>query len=385
MAWDDGSSAFPLSLGLDQPPVYGAPPAPTPAPQAQPPQGPMAPGQSYSALINSLAARANAPGKAIYTPEEIAQRKADNATQYQLGILGQLSGDSALSDVGGLVFKQALAQRTPTVTEKGSADPLTGEFTPNAAYQQEKTQAELDKVTQAQAAAVQQDYENRQHAADQKFLAQQAQASAQLIAGMAGAQRGAALQDRQDNLNAKLELDMQGRFASDTKPYQLAYDASGNLLDLLNTATPNKPLTSTSQVAAVDFMNQIMNPHSIVRDASVQRLVDAQGLTGRMGNLYNSVMLGQPLTTQQLTDMGNLAQIYRGSALSKLQSTATNYVGVAQNRKLNPANVIINPAYRPDPALAQGGGATASPAAPATPGAGGGAISLDAWLKSKGH
>lgn len=87
-----------------------------------------------------------------FSPEQIAQRRADNANQYDLGMLAQLSGHPAASALGGQIFKQALADRTPKVTERGSYDPITQQYTYDPEYLREKDQGNIDRMLAAQAA-----------------------------------------------------------------------------------------------------------------------------------------------------------------------------------------------------------------------------------------
>lgn len=115
----------------------------------------------------ALEARLNAPQQPLRTPEQIAQLRAENDRQYQLGMLAQLSGDENLQGLGGQIFKQALAGRQPKQTEKGVLDPFTGQFTYNPEYQQEMTQAQLNRINTMRAEGYQRWLSDRQRAEEQ--------------------------------------------------------------------------------------------------------------------------------------------------------------------------------------------------------------------------
>jgi hypothetical protein len=93
------------------------------------------------ALYDAAVAKLNAPRAPMFTPEQITQRRNDNERDYQIGLLAQLSGDQGLSNVGGQVFKQALAARKPTISERGSSDQITGEFTYDPDYMRQRDEA----------------------------------------------------------------------------------------------------------------------------------------------------------------------------------------------------------------------------------------------------
>jgi hypothetical protein len=95
----------------------------------------------YAAQIEAMRARMQQPQPPMYSPEEQQARLAQNAQLQQLGLLGQLSGNEALGNVGGTIFKQALAARQPRVSDKGVADPLTGKFNYHPDYLRERDEA----------------------------------------------------------------------------------------------------------------------------------------------------------------------------------------------------------------------------------------------------
>lgn len=124
----------------------------TPQPWAQvAPDGSYAYNDPFQAQVDMLQQRMNAPQQPTYTPEQVASRKADNANQYALGVLGTLSGNQGLTDVGGQVLKQALANRQVKYTDHGTYDPLSGEFNYSPDYLQERDAGMLNGALQRQA------------------------------------------------------------------------------------------------------------------------------------------------------------------------------------------------------------------------------------------
>ena len=107
----------------------------------------------YAAAIAAQRARLEQQQAPAFTPEQQAQRVAQNQREYELGMLGQLSGDAGLSDLGGQVLKRALAARDPRVTEKGTADPLRGTFTYSPQYLREQDENKLAALERASAGA----------------------------------------------------------------------------------------------------------------------------------------------------------------------------------------------------------------------------------------
>lgn len=127
----------------------------------------------YAELIAAQEAKLAKPQAPAYSPEEQAQRVAQNQREYELGMLGQLSGDQALGGVGGHVLKQAMAMRSPRVTEKGTADQLRGTFTYSPEYLREQDQNQLARFQQASAGAQQQKILAANAAAERADLARQ--------------------------------------------------------------------------------------------------------------------------------------------------------------------------------------------------------------------
>lgn len=146
------ATAFPNALRISAGgPVGNTTGQPQPWAQQDPDGGGYAYNDPYQAQIDYLQQRAAAPAQPTYNPDQIKQRKDDNANQYALGLLGTLSGNQGMSDVGGQVLKQALANRQVKYTDHGTYDPLSGEFNYSPDYLQERDATMLNGAYQRQA------------------------------------------------------------------------------------------------------------------------------------------------------------------------------------------------------------------------------------------
>jgi len=160
----------------------------TPEPWGQvAPDGSYAYNDPFQSQIDMLQKRMNAPMQPAYTPDQIAQRKSDNANQYALGVLGTLSGNQGLSDVGGQVLKQALANRQPRYTDHGIYDPLSGQFNYSPDYLQERDAGMLNGALQRQAQAYMQWNETQSRNQQRAEAAQQHMETLFALKGMGNA------------------------------------------------------------------------------------------------------------------------------------------------------------------------------------------------------
>jgi hypothetical protein len=80
------------------------------------------------------------------TPEQASKRRAQNDLDTQFGMLMQLTGNEAAGGIGASVLKKALAARTPQITEKGWANPETGEFTYDPDYLQRQDEEDRQRI-----------------------------------------------------------------------------------------------------------------------------------------------------------------------------------------------------------------------------------------------
>lgn len=147
------ATAFPNAMRVSVGGPVGNNGQPQPWAQVDPSGGGYQYNDPYQAQVDFLQQRMAAPQAPTYTPEQVTQRKADNANQYALGLLGTLSGNQGAADVGGQVLKQALANRQTRYTDHGTFDPISGEFNYSPDYLQERDAGMLQGAMQRQAQA----------------------------------------------------------------------------------------------------------------------------------------------------------------------------------------------------------------------------------------
>lgn len=240
------------------PQALGAPQAPPAAPQQ--PAGPpdmFAPWvDPNSAQLDALQARLNAPQQPTFTPEQIKQRKDENANQYALGLLGQLSGNQQLGDVGGSVFKQALANRQPKYTDHGTYDPVTGEFNYSPDYLYDRTQQQYNTVAN-RSASQQAAYLMNQQRIAEKLQAtrennERSRANAFVIAGGGGFGAGQPAQIGSSGQGWPVYRDKQGNL--------LTYDTNGQPVRYQGAVSPKETsgAPTEDQAKAAGWYEQAM-------------------------------------------------------------------------------------------------------------------------------
>lgn len=114
-----------------------------PAPVA-PPQ--VAVGPSPYELALAELSKQDSPAGPMFSPEEAQARQEQNDRLVQAGLVGQLSQDRGINNVGGSVFKQALQARQPVTSKQGILDPLTGQMSESPEYKDEKVASRKDRV-----------------------------------------------------------------------------------------------------------------------------------------------------------------------------------------------------------------------------------------------
>lgn len=203
-----------------------------PPPAAAPAAGPdmFAPWvDPNAAQLAALQARLDAPQQPTFTPEQIQQRQQENANQYALGALGQMSGNKDLGDVGGSVFKQALGNRQPKYTDHGTYDPITGDFNYSPDYLYDRTQQQYNNVANRSASQQTQYLMNQQRIAERLQATREnndrSRTNAVVIAGGMGLGSGQPMQIGSSPQGWPVFRDKQGRLltystAGDTVPYQ---------------------------------------------------------------------------------------------------------------------------------------------------------------------
>lgn len=312
------------------------------------------------ATLEALKARQGQPAQPMYTPEQAQQRTDANRQEYDLGMLSALSSDEGMRNVGGMLFKSALAARQPKVTERGVFDPITGKYTYNPGYQDEKLQAQIVSAQEQEARLQNQFLEGRQKAreSDQR-QADSIQARRELAAIAAGA-RG----DTQAQLAAQRTATMEDHLRKDlegqTKSLQDELTATGNLKSLITGYAGVKP-DPMGQQAIIMLFNKFLDPHSVVREGEFNRVAQAGGLFTRAQVMLGKVARGDLMTPDMISQIQKIAQIYEDASNAKGRVIASQYADVAGRRGLDVRNVITNANWLPQAAPAKPPGPAPAP------------------------
>lgn len=311
----------------------------------------------YEALRVALQQKMQQPVAPMYTPEQVAQRRADNEQQYQLGLLGQLSGDEALGGVGGQVFKQALAARAPKITEHGVADQLTGEFRYDPDYLRQRDEQQLAGLDQRSAAARAAFDAQRAQAADRRWQQQQHDEAMAAMRASSASSADASRKGAQDARVWHAEDSLRNDYDRITKDTREEMAMTQKLQQTI-AGYAGRPMDGQAQQAVVILLNKFLDPGSVVREGEFDRVVRAQGLEATAGNYLNKIMKGEFLSPQATAQIQYLASVYQSAAEAKMRQVGSNYNRIAKSRGLDPSNVISDPRWRePDPEAAGGGAA----------------------------
>jgi hypothetical protein len=313
-----------------------------------PPVDPMA---EYDAMIRAQQERMARPQAPMYSPEEQDARQTGNERDYALGLLGALSGGKTAGDVGGLVLKNAIAARQPKVSERGSADQITGKFTYNPDYLTEKQEAELTRLQTGKAEAARKIQEDERRSEDRR----QASADRRAALGAAGAGRAAA----QDARNWTVEDRMLDDFNKETKTHQMVLGSFQNLQSIA------QKTDAPSDIAFIYSYMKMLDPGSVVREGEFATAQNAAGIPERIRNAYNGAMQGTRLNPQQRAEMLGTAGRLAQQAETGMRQIGQQYVEKGTRRQLNPENIVTDPRWRkpaaaPPPPPKREGGATGS-------------------------
>jgi len=162
-----------------------------------------------------------------------------------------------------------------------------------------------------------------------------------------------------DTKNWRNEDNLRGDFDKLTKDLRDQIQSTGNITQIINATPPGQKPDAITQQSLVILLNKFLDPGSVVREGEFDRVVKAQGLEGRVMNLRDRILKGQPLDTNTINQINGLAQLYNQAATSKMQAIANNYIDIANRRGLNVESVISDPNFR--------GGNRPAPASAAAP------------------
>lgn len=308
--------------------------------------------QQIEAARARLAQQQLAP---MFTPEQAAQRRAQNSREYELGLLGSLSGDDGVKNIGGQVFKQALAARQPRVTERGVADPITGQFNYDPDFLRQRDEAALSGLEQRSAQERARFDAGRLSAADKAEQQRQRAEDQRELRGLMNSGASASKQGQQDARIWRAEDSMRGDFDRITKDTREELGAVQKLKTTIS-GYAGRPMDGQAQQAVVILLNKFLDPGSVVREGEFDRVVKAQGLEALASNYINRLRTGEFMTPKAIADIHRLAQVYEAASEAKLRQVAANYTDIASRRGLDAGAVVSDPRWRPAPAADAGAG-----------------------------
>jgi hypothetical protein len=316
---------------------------PTPDPQGGGRPAFVDPYEAQREALRQKLAQQQAP---MYTPEQVAQRRQQNDDQYALGLLGQLSGNKEAGGIGGQVLKQAMDARTQRITERGTADPITGAFTYSPDFLRARDEQSLAGLDTKSAAAQQADLLERQRFSDKQELQARDIAARQELRAMMGA-NGQGRQAAQDESRRwRFEDAMRGDFDRITKDTREELGAVQKLKTTIG-GYVGRRMDGQAQQSVVILLNKFLDPGSVVREGEFDRVVKAQGLMEQAKNYINRVESGEFMTAKGIADIARLANIYEEASTAKMRKVAGDYTNIANARGLDPMAIISDPTYRP--------------------------------------
>jgi hypothetical protein len=326
----------------------------------------------YEAQMAALRKKMEQPPAPLYTPEQIGERRATNQREYELGLLGQLSGNEQLGNVGGQIFKRALAQRDPRLSERGSTDQLSGQFQYSPDYMRQHEEMQMAALESKSAQERSRFDAARASAEERRWLATQGLQNQRFLTG----ERIAAGRDKGESSNDmrrfRGEDAMRTDFDRITKDLREEVYQTSKIQQIVAANAGRRPDAMTQQ-SLVILLNKFLDPGSVVREGEFDRVVKAQGLDGRAQNMRDYIMKGEPLSAASIQQINGLAALYAQAATAKMRYYGQQYHDIANSRGYDPAAVISDPAYRPGAQPAGGGGGPA-------PSAGAGSIDVGAAL-----
>ncbi|GAB3773743.1 hypothetical protein GCM10028796_46680 [Ramlibacter monticola] len=319
-----------------------------PSPFADPAEPPPDLPNSWDAVLTREMAKLDEMDrtrKPMYTPKQVTQRRDANQREYEMGLLGVLSGHDDFKEAGGLVLKNALAMRQPKITEKGSADQITGEFSYDPDYLRQQQLTRIDAIQKLKAA---EDYKKQADRMDfwqkQMLLAQGGRQKLEIkLQGGGGEDGMSAGQARVLGIEDRMFDD----FTKEVKQHRDRVDTFANLQ---TTAQRNDP---ASDMAFIFQYMKMLDPGSVVREGEFASAQNAGGIDVRVRNLYNRAIKGNFLDPKQRTEMLGAAGRLATLAQQNIDQSTRSWSDRARARGIDPYAVT---GTRPAAGPRQGGG-----------------------------
>lgn len=257
-----------------------------------------------------------------------ARSRADEGGASMLNALAAQYAGPRFEGVQGQYLKRAMAAREPMKVGSATITP-DGQVLKDPSASREREAARLMQLGQFEMGLD----DKRQAREDNSVLRMT----------LAGA-RGSNSAD--DARTWRAEDKLRNDFDNATKDLQSELGATRKITEIVSATPPGSRPDAITQQSLVILLNKFLDPGSVVREGEFDRVIKAQGLEGRAQNLINNILRGEPLNDAAIQQINGLAQLYQRAAEAKLMSTAGQYTELARARGLDPAGVIVNPAYR---------------------------------------
>lgn len=257
------------------------------------------------------------------------KRSADGGSAMINALAAQYAGKN-FEPVGAMYLKRALAAQEPTQIGSGVVTP-EGDYIKDPSKSRDRRAETFLRLGQQYASLA-----DRQDARDQNASLRRD------LAAMTANTHGGANEAR----TWRAEDTLRNGFEKATGDLQTELGATRKITEIVSALPPGTRPDAITQQSLVILLNKFLDPGSVVREGEFDRVIKAQGLEGRARNLANYVLRGEPLNDEAIRQINSLARLYQAAAEKKLQSIASQYGDLARQRKLDPAAVIVNPAYR---------------------------------------
>ena len=320
-------------------------------PITMPTAGPPAePRTSAQDTLAQIVARMNQrPDPSAY--ERIARtRGEDSDRNLVLALTLGAKGGKSLQPFSSHFMQQAMKDRGDVEIPGGwGTVSRSGDVAWNPAKQQE---ADLARLTTLY--GIQERGENTREARAAREAAERtARADREAYRADLRGSRDEARATRGEAQNARIEDAMQKQYESSTKPYREELDATRKVAQLAPSMLGRRP-NAIEQQSLMVLLNKFLDPGSVVREGEFDRVARAQGYVDRASNLMQRMARGEPLSDKLIAEIVNMAQFYEKASVAKLSFIGDEMTRKAEARGLDPANVVIDPYYKPR-AVREGG------------------------------
>jgi len=137
--------------------------------------------------------------------------------------------------------------------------------------------------------------------------------------------------------NFSQENTLRSQYLTQTQPYTGIAQAFNKV-----SAAAKNPSAAGDLSLIFGYM-KILDPASVVREGEFATAQNAAGIPTQVSNMYNKVLSGERLSETQRSDFVNQARNLVKSQKGQLDNFNNVYKGIAENYKLDPEKIIIDP------------------------------------------